>query len=411
VPTYLLGREIGGRFAGMIAGALMATAGAHVVVSSHVPWSHSLTPLLGTLTLWLLARAVTRRDGRSLALAGLAAGLSLQTHPTVAPLLVAAAGGVVLARPGWWRTRWPYLALALVVLGYGTLAVHHALSRLAVVADIEGKQARYLDPEADPGEDAEHGVYARNLEGLALSLLRLAGGEIGDRDSARDYLRDPRLLAYPAIALVGLASVGRRHGYLLLGLGAGILLPPLFSGKYKPILDGRYLMPLVPVVFVGIGVALGALTRDRDGWPLRLAAGSAAAMIAAVLVIHPLAPLGEFYEENLEDGASNALYLRTLARVQAARAGNEGVLLDRRLREVKGGGGGNAGGTFRWLVAVSRIPTEDWQTGDDPARLTGRLAVLTRETAERLPADLILAPLDSDSSSRRNRPSYRAYRG
>ena len=211
-PTHLLGREVGGRFAGLIAAALMATAGAHVVISSHVPWSHSLTPLLGTVALWLLARAVTRRDGRSLALAGLASGLSLQTHPTVAPLLVAAGAAVVLGRPGWWRTRWPYLALALAVLGYGPLAVHHVQSRLAVVADIEGKQARYLDPEADPGENAEHGVYARNLEGLALSLLRLASGDIGDRDSAQDYLRDPRLLAYPAIALVGLAAVGRRHG-------------------------------------------------------------------------------------------------------------------------------------------------------------------------------------------------------
>ena len=30
----------------------------------------------------------------------------------------------------------------------------------------------------------------------------------------------------------------------------------LFSSKYKPILDGRYVMPLVPVLLVGIGQVL-----------------------------------------------------------------------------------------------------------------------------------------------------------
>ena len=63
VPTYLLGRELAGRMAGLFAASLLATAGAHVVVTSHVVLSHSLTPLCSTFTLWLLARAIVRHSG------------------------------------------------------------------------------------------------------------------------------------------------------------------------------------------------------------------------------------------------------------------------------------------------------------------------------------------------------------
>jgi hypothetical protein len=99
VPTYLLGREVGGRIVGTFGAALLATSGAHTVISSHVPLSHSLTPLVATTARWVLVLAVgraegdLRRGGRLLALAGLLAGVALQTHPTVAPLLAGAAGG------------------------------------------------------------------------------------------------------------------------------------------------------------------------------------------------------------------------------------------------------------------------------------------------------------------------------
>ena len=60
VPTYLLGREIGGRVVGSIAALLLATSPAHTVITSHVPLSHSVTPLVSTTVLWLLAVAVRR---------------------------------------------------------------------------------------------------------------------------------------------------------------------------------------------------------------------------------------------------------------------------------------------------------------------------------------------------------------
>src|SRR5262249_7490465 len=156
---YLLGREVGAglgvvgsRVVGMVSGLLLATSSAHTVITSHVPLSHSPTPLCATVTLWCLARAALRHNGAWIALAGLMAGLSLQTHPTVLPLLAGAALGVMLQRPAWLRTRWPYLALAGLLLGYSTLLLYHLQSRFVVVSDVQSKQERYLDADVDDGE-------------------------------------------------------------------------------------------------------------------------------------------------------------------------------------------------------------------------------------------------------------------
>ncbi len=64
--TYFLARELGlGQRAALIAAGLIATSGAHVMVSSHVAWAHSLAPLAATLASWLLVRAAWRSGSRS----------------------------------------------------------------------------------------------------------------------------------------------------------------------------------------------------------------------------------------------------------------------------------------------------------------------------------------------------------
>ena len=280
VPTYLLGRELAGRTAGLVAAMLLATAGAHVVVTSHVVLSHSLTPLCSTFTLWLLARAVMRQSGRSLALAGLGAGISLQTHPTVLPLLAGSAVAVLLVRPAWLRTRWPYLALVLVVVGYSTLLANHVLNGFEVVADIESKQETYLEGGEEAGEAADRGLYLTNLASLSVSLARMTSGQINERETRAEYLVDPWILSYPVLAVLGALIAARRGNPLLLvALAVAVFWPPLLSGKYKPILDGRYLMPDLPVLFVDIAVAFGALAGlvARGAPALRLAGGAAIA--------------------------------------------------------------------------------------------------------------------------------------
>jgi 4-amino-4-deoxy-L-arabinose transferase-like glycosyltransferase len=472
VPTYLLGREVGGRGGGVIAAAFLATSGAHTVVTSHVPLSHSLTPLVSTTALWLVARAARRaraslrslhvtagdqRDvafealplsrttrggpkggapsfvrglggGGSLALAGLLAGLALQTHPTSAPLLVGAALGALLTRPGWLRTRWPAVALALVVVGYGSLLAYHLTSRFEIVADVQSKQERYLDADDDAGEEVAHGVYLNNLEQVTLATTRLVSGAIAERPTRADYLLDPWVVATVGLALGGLVVAARRRQWWLVGaVGLAIFLPPVFSGKYRPILDGRYLMPLVPVLFAAIGlavataarsVAAGGAVRRAGGLPSpRLALGPARAAAVlllsvgtALLAAHPLALLDTFYEDSQEDGFSNALYLRTLHQLEAARQADEAVLLDPLLANVKSTGGGKASSSFTFLLALEHIPNEPLDAAGPSADLAGRLAILHRATAERLGDDWQLEPLDGKRVRGKDSASYRAYR-
>jgi 4-amino-4-deoxy-L-arabinose transferase-like glycosyltransferase len=410
IPAYLLGRELGGRLVGFVAGGLLATSAAHTIISSHVPWSHSLTPLLTTTTLWLLARTVNRREIGSLLLAGLCAGLALQTHPTAAPLLAGAALATLLQRSFSLRSRWPYLALGLLLVGYSTLLLSHVQTRFAVVDDVRGKQAEYLDADSDAGESLEHGVYANNLQQLLLSVARLSSGAIDEREDPSDYLRDPGVLAYGALALVGLLVVGCRRLLLPLSLLPAIFLPPVLNGKYEPILDGRYLMPLVPLLFVAIGLALRTGLDALEGRPLVGSARLAAALLAGWLVVHPLLSLARFYEESQEDGASNQVYLQTLQQLQDERIGQEPVVLDTALRLVKADGGGHAADTLTWLLAVSRVPTTTWRASDGPAPLACRLVVLHRDTVEEHGRSLRLERFDGRRPSGDDRQSYRAYR-
>jgi hypothetical protein len=412
VPTYLLGRELAGRWAGLLAAALLATAGAHVVVTSHVPMSHSLTPLCSTFTLWLLARAVMRRSGRTLALAGLLAGFTLQTHPTVLPLLLGSAVAALLVRPAWLRTRWPYLAVVLVVVGYSTLLVNHVRTGFAVVADIESKQDEYLDGGDEVDDPAERGIYLTNLANLSVSLARMASGELIERETRSDYLLDPWVLSYPVLAVLGALIAARRgNPLLLIALALAVFWPPLLSGKYRPVLDGRYLMPDLPVLFVDVAVAIGALTSlvMRGSPALRLAGGALILVGAVALVLHPLTPLERFYKESQEDGFSNALYLRTMDQIEAARRGDEAILLDPQLATVKSTGGGKASSSFAFLLALARTPSERLDTSGR-TNLTGRLAILHRSTADNLDKWLSLEPLDGKRLGGKDSPSYRAYR-
>ena len=177
-------------------------------------------------------------------------------------------------------------------------------------------------------------------------------------------------------------------------------------------------MPDLPVIFVDIAIAVGALAGllVRGAPALRVAGGAAIVAGAVALTLHPLVQLERFYEDSQEDGFSNALYLRTLDQVQAARNAQEPVLLDPRLAEVKSTGGGKASSSFAFLFALNEIPSEPLDTSIRPGRpaksveLAGRLAILHRSTADSLDDTMRLEPLDGKRLSGKDSPNYRAYR-
>src|SRR5204863_2883207 len=83
--TYLLAKDLGGRLAGLLAAALLATSGAQILSNGHIAWSHCLTPTLTTLAALLLQRGVGDAGGAgsrgALLGSGFTFGLALQSHP------------------------------------------------------------------------------------------------------------------------------------------------------------------------------------------------------------------------------------------------------------------------------------------------------------------------------------------
>jgi hypothetical protein len=204
----------------------------------------------------------------------------------------------------------------------------------------------------------------------------------------------------------------------------GTLLPPAFSGKYRPILDGRFLMPLVPGLFVSIALAADGAVRvvvsathrrpESDQFWLRLARWSACGVLVggtALFAVHATNQLDQFYKNSIEDGFSNSGYLAALTQLQGARRDDEVVLLDPLLFEVKTPGGGKALSTFSWLLAVSRIPAQTLADGADVGALDDHLAILHRATAAALADDVTLEALDGKRTvGGKSGPSFRAYR-
>jgi 4-amino-4-deoxy-L-arabinose transferase-like glycosyltransferase len=340
--TYWLGRSLGGRVAGLVAGGLLIGSAVHVVVNSHIAWSNATTPFFTTLAFGLILPAVTRGSGPRLALGALAFALALQTHPSVAFFLPGVALAVLLKQTGLVRSRWAAIGALLFVLGYGNMLAYHLVIK---GEDAYWQEARQLVPTWSRTEDDAIGrldheqrmnaegetgllAYPTNLATLAGNLPRVAANLVEPRPLLTDFLREPTFWLYGALVLVGLAWP-LRHGNplpLLAGLSF-LLLVPLFNGKYEPIFNGRYLMPVVVLAYAGFGSLVPDLWRAQRGRPARLAL----ALVICGLLAFPLLPLLDYHQRLQREGQVSYDLIRSAAAVSAARRADEPLLLDDRL--------------------------------------------------------------------------------
>ena len=420
---YPLGKAWGGRPGGLLTAALMATEGGHVVVNSHVAWTNSATPLFVVLAVWLLWVGVkgrgcgrqpeftprfpeppggypplpraTQRVPAALAASGLCWGLALQTHPLVLALLPGAA--IFLVRHGrpLLRTRWPYLAAALFVLVNLNLLVYNLTSGLGSVAYGQQVSADYArNQELTPG------VYLERVAAVVLGLFQNLGGAVESRERDWGVLLEPGLWPVALLAAAGVVHQWRRGNELpaLLLVGT-VLVLPLFNGRFAPVFNGRYLAPLLPVLYAGIA-PLGALV-----WPwLRARLGpsspvprAAIGLLAAFLVLHPLLALSSYYAAELKIGRTNAPVFQIVEAIKATRRPDEVVVIDRVLRDrILGLAEGRITSVLRMALAVNDIPftikaLADPDPSDPLSRCRDQLVILAGRRAdatERLIADL-----------------------
>ena len=343
--TYLLARDLGGRLAGLLAAALLATSGGQILSNAHIAWSHCLTPTLTTLAAWMLQRAV-RLDCRGSWLgSGLTFGLALQTHPATLVLLPGAAAYVLWWGRRWLRTPWPYLAFGLFVLAYANVLIFNLMTAGGSLREAVTVRDRY-----DQGIVVDVLIYLGNHLPHGLMLLRYLAGAVDARGGAAAYLLDPTLWLYGGLSLAGLIYCARRGAPLLLlmTLSSIVIMPYFNQRKYVPISDGRYLMPLLPLAYAGIGTLLATgwrhIAERRPAWRLAFAVG------VLLLVLYPLAPLTRYFGQEAGAGRTNEPLLRAVDAVSTARRPDEAVLLDRDLADVKLEGGGTAFRSLRFLL-------------------------------------------------------------
>ncbi len=386
VPTYLLGRELGGRLAGLLAGLLLLTCPLHVVVNSHVAWAHSATPLFTTTGCWLLAVAARRHSGWRLAGAGLAFGAAVQTHPTALVLVV---GGLAyLALRGWWPSRrWLWLAAALFALGCLNELVFIAFDPLAYLAAVQSSQQ-------------DHGLaclssrlvcYQQNLTFLALSLLRLPIAVGWDTLDAGEVLREPLVWLYAAALGAGIAITARRGQVLALCLlgAAALLLPLAQPASYAFVPDGRYAMPVLPPLYAALAAAL---SRPPGRVPAVLGP-----LAGALLALGALGSLAAYYASHADELAALQELWLALRQVHDQAPPGATVLLDERL-ERRFHADGVARNTLELLEAMD---LDARYAKISPQSIPGpdALLVLTCSTYERVrdPAGLVsLGPGPAD---------------
>ncbi|MBA2447261.1 MAG: glycosyltransferase family 39 protein [Chloroflexi bacterium] len=402
--TYLLAREMLGRPAAWLAAGLLATSGVHVGGNSHVAWSQCAAPLWLALTCALLHRAVHTGSGRSLLGAGFAGGLALQSHPTVFAFLLGAGVYLFWCGRALMRTRWPYLAAGLFLLAYSNMVWFNLTTGFESIRSARSRDAAY-------GEDRDRdvGSYLVSQGRILTTLPRLPAGAVDARpdgegsDAARPYLTDPLVLAYAGLTLFGVVLLAR-GGNPLPGLVivSALLLFPLFGARHDILpRQGRYLAPLLPLLFTALAAGAWSFSRGVGSWLARrgvspTALGGLGLVAAGLLVLLPLVPLQRYYAQSVADGQTNDRFFALLAEIEANRPNGEFVVLDFQLAQESLGGGGTPLRTLHYMLTLRGIPHTDLTL--EPERVARRygnggvVVVLAEKTYRSVGAQLALEP-------------------
>ena len=399
LATALLGADLGRRAArdagpgtarvagwigALVGGGLLSTSSVHVLTNSHLAWPHCTLLLYLTLALWLVERAVTppltpqpplRRGegeagdlfpspsqgggarggglsrGWALVSAGLLFGLAQQHHPTMLLLWPVFLGYVGWRGRAYFRTRWAYAAIVAFLVGISPLILYN------LVATDFGtlKESREQTSGYQEGRDKDFSYRGRAIE-IAQTLPRIVASAVDLRPApVEEYLRDPRVLAYTALAVAGLVAAARLGAWSLpLAVTTFLLLLPFFPASHDNLpRQGRYLMPLLPLIFAGVG-GLAAMLWLRLGarWPVR----AALAVVLALVVLYPLVPLARYELDVLAANETNDRYFVTLGALERQRLPDEPVILDPTLQRDRTGAAGTAQRTFDFMLELRGIP-------------------------------------------------------
>ena len=184
-----------------------------------------------------------------------------------------------------------------------------------------------------------------------------------------------------------------RQGALLpvLVVGATVALLPIVNPKYDPILNGRYLAPILPLCLLWIALALDWMARVRGVLPriggslgsaCNILAGASpvvGAVLTAVLLISSLRALDRYYDDVRENARTGERILEIVRAARALGPDAHPVVLDERLdRMALGPGAGIVLRVLETMLALERIESQVAWLGEERPRgvREGQLVVL-----------------------------------
>lgn len=358
--------------AGLLGGALMATAFTPALVNSRVAWSNSSTPLWTTLCVLILLAAVAKeRSGREAALrwlgAGLLAGLALQTHPSVIVLLAGLALWLFLSggRLAWLARSGPWLAFVAALIAYGPVIVYNLRGGLATWREAQSSR-----------NWAASGSWWSGAQAAFLQLGRSIGGGFG-LDGAGMATGERLLAGTWAAAFLGAAlwlalapmkdpaedtprPIGRRLP-LLVGTLA-LLALPRFNQNWQGLLEARYLGFLLPLLTAAMGVVL-AERLPRSAMPgaslssIRWASALRALVMAALIAL-PLLSGWTYVRSAMAEQLDNRRLWHMLDLAREGRAAGAALLVDEDLKPVQWRAGGHPRRAVEYLLTLADLPFE-----------------------------------------------------
>ncbi|MGE3271822.1 MAG: hypothetical protein AB7P40_23920, partial [Chloroflexota bacterium] len=383
-----------------VGGGLLATSGVHVLTNSHLSWPHCTLLLYLTLSFWMLERAIgcgklpAYRGGWWLVGAGFCFGLAQQQHPTMLLLWPVFLGYVGWRGRAYFKTHWAYAAVLAFLVGVSPLIFYNLVaSDFGTLKESQEQTAGYQEGRGDDFS------YRGRATEIAQTLPRIAATAFDLRPAPMStYLLSPITWAYTVICVAGLVAAARLGAWSLpITVVTFLVLLPLFPASHDQLpRQGRYLMPLFPLMFAGAGgLAVLLWRRAASVGPVGRVV---VAVILAAVVLYPLWPLARYELDVLAANETNDRYYVTLNAMERQRQPGEPVVLDPTLQGDRTGAAGTAQRTFDFMM-----------------ELRGIERAMLKESSERIARQLEGEPAtavvlaDQEPSSLRNRANAEAW--
>ena len=337
VLTYWLAREMRGRLTSVLAACLMLFSPMHILIGSHVAWMNSTTPVFCLLLFITFYRGVMRDSGFCLALSGFFAGVSLQTHPTVALVFPGMTIWYALEqrkrdRPliQWVQRPALYFAAFLFLLAYGNIIWYNSHGKIHALAAAQRRDSMRES-------SLNLWVYLQTLQNLLQNLLSSISGTFELHFSSSVFAR-PSMLFYGSWLLASLVHVAcRKKLFLLLLLTSPLLLLPFLNQNWSIPDRSRYLAFLLPLCYIAMAWFLVRIVnwiRNLDLFLNRRAVPNLIPVLffCGLLVFYPLLPLWNYYREYGDSEWSNRTMLQATEILREYRELSTPIGLDTDLR-------------------------------------------------------------------------------